>query len=501
MSDLRTSSYTVYVDLPDTPEEMLLVHTYTGAYDKVSRNVAAFVRSLEVGKPPRPLYGEWKDEVSTNGHVVTSPSDATLALLQKRGYLTPMSPEQERRFFTMFVEKLHEKQRKQFPSYLFMPTYNCNLRCSYCFQDHMRTKKEFNHLLRTMERSMVDRIFDAMPAIEALHEVPEDHEPVIDIGFFGGEPLLAVSRPIVEYIMERGTQRGKTDFWAISNGTELDAYEDLLGPKMLGRVQITLDGPPEQHDKRRIYADGGGSWDRIAPNVTMALERGVLIAIRTNADRNNINDLPALAAAIIEQGWDKFPNFVSQVAPIRASNDKTEAKTTFSTWQLDQKLAEMRLTHPETQILGSVDDSIRNQAWRIFSGEGKPSLKPSFCSAHTGMYIFDAFGDVYACWEKTGDTRIRIAHVKEGGEIEFRGDQSNIWRQRHVASNPVCLQCRYSLYCGGGCAVLALGAQGDYYRNYCDGYSKRFRSAVAESYQAHLRGDERKVKPDAFCDM
>jgi uncharacterized protein len=501
VTELRTSSYTIYVDLPDNGSEMLLVHTYTGAYDKVSRQVAAYVRSLEIGKAPKPLYGEWEDAAALNGHEVAAPSEATLGLLQKRGYLTPMNREQERRFFTMFVEKLHENQLRRFPSYLFMPTYDCNLRCSYCFQDHMRTKKEFRHLLRTMKPEMVDRIFAAMPAIEALHEVPEDHEPVLDIGFFGGEPLLEASRPIVEYIMRRAGERGKTDFWAISNGTELDAYEDLLAPDKLARVQITLDGPPGKHDARRIYADGSGSWERIAPNVTMALDRGVVVAIRTNADRTNVGDLPALAAAIIEQGWDRYPNFVSQVAPIRAGNDKTEAKTTFSTWQLDQKLAEMRQEHSEMRVLGSVDDSIRNQARRIFGGTGQPSLKPSFCAAHTGMYIFDAFGDVYACWEKTGDAKIRIAHVKEGGEVEFRGDMQNLWRGRHVATNPVCLQCRYNLYCGGGCAVLALGAQGDYYRNYCDGYSKRFRHAVAEAFQAHQRGDAQSVQPEAFCDM
>jgi len=52
---LRTSSYTIYVDLPGNEEEMLLVHTYTGAFDRVSRRVATWVRSLEAGRPPKPL--------------------------------------------------------------------------------------------------------------------------------------------------------------------------------------------------------------------------------------------------------------------------------------------------------------------------------------------------------------------------------------------------------------------------------------------------------------
>ena len=39
---LRTSSYTIFVKLPAQGEDVLLVHGYTGAYDRVSGSVAAF---------------------------------------------------------------------------------------------------------------------------------------------------------------------------------------------------------------------------------------------------------------------------------------------------------------------------------------------------------------------------------------------------------------------------------------------------------------------------
>jgi len=43
---IRTSRYTIFVDLPEHPDEVLLVHGYTGAYDRVSRPVAGYLRSL-----------------------------------------------------------------------------------------------------------------------------------------------------------------------------------------------------------------------------------------------------------------------------------------------------------------------------------------------------------------------------------------------------------------------------------------------------------------------
>src|SRR6185295_8716230 len=147
---LRTSSYTIYVDLPGNSQEMLLVHGYTGAYDKVSRRVATYVRSLAARRPPKPLYGDWSPEPKIEGEVPT-PSDQTLDVLKRRGYLTEMSFAEEENFFEKLVGTFHQRSTTWQPSYMVMPTYNCNLRCSYCFQDHMRTDPRYSHLLRMMD--------------------------------------------------------------------------------------------------------------------------------------------------------------------------------------------------------------------------------------------------------------------------------------------------------------------------------------------------------------
>ena len=501
---LRTSSYTIYIDLPDRSDEMLLVQTYTGAFDQVSRSVADYVRSLELGKPPKPLYGEWSTgQNGSNGNhdKVESPSDETIKLLSKRGYLTNMTKDEEYGFFKRFADKMHEAYTKRWPSYLFMPTYDCNLRCSYCFQDHMRTDKNFQHLLRRVKPEMVDRIFAAMPQIEALHGLPPNAEVNGSIGFFGGEPLLAANRPIVEYIIKKGRARGPFNYWAITNGTDLDAYEDLLSPDGISRVQITIDGPPTEHDKRRIYADGSGSWENIKRNVDMALERGISVIARTNVDRNNVGDLVELAEEFIRNGWPDYPNFTSGVAAIRASNDQTEQETTMNTWELEKCVSEMQDQNPDMRVIGRTDDSIRGQAQRIFTSQGLPSFKPVFCSAHTGMYMFDAFGDIYACWEKTGDKKVRIGYIGEEAKLVLNHAVNDMWMGRNVASNPVCQQCRYNLFCGGGCAVLAHDHSGGYYRNYCDGFSNRFRKAVSDAYADFEAGRLTTSSTGSLCDV
>src|SRR6185295_14142141 len=298
---LRTSSYTIYVDLPDNGEDMLLVHGYTGAYDRVSRRVASYVRSLETNRPPKPLYGEWSPEPLVDGQALP-PAQPTIDTLKKRGYLTELDPTDEEALFGKFARTRHALANRQV-SFIFMPTYNCNLRCSYCFQDHMRTNPAYQHLLRTMRPALVDRIFAAMSQIEAHHGVQATEQPVRNIGFFGGEPLLERSRPIVEYIIQQAKATSRASFWAVTNATDLHVYRDLLGPEGIAFLQITLDGPAHEHDQRRIYADGSGSFERIAQNISMALERGARISVRMNVDRNNIAQLPELADEIIARGW------------------------------------------------------------------------------------------------------------------------------------------------------------------------------------------------------
>jgi uncharacterized protein len=488
---LRTSSYVIYVDLPGSTQEMLLVHGYSGAYDKVSRRIARFLRKMEARKPPKPLYGAWSDDLpeeAAEGGEVSLP-EHTLQVLQKRGYLTDKSLEQEEEDFKAFVGRVHEVNMRAVPNYMFIVTYNCNLRCGYCFQDHMRTNENFRHLLPAVDRPMVDRFFKAMPEIESRHGIEQGNSPLHrKMGFFGGEPFLARNRPLVEYIINRTLAIGTGSFWAVSNGTELEAYEDLLSRELISSIQITLDGPPEQHDKRRIYADGSGSFEKIARNITMCLERGVRIELRMNMDRSNIDQVPKLADEIVARGWSEFPRFMAYASPIVAQNPAIDRKSTFNTWQLDQKLAEMREEHENLYVIGRPDDGIRSKAFDLFANPGHvgPTFRESFCSAHSKLYLFDAFGDIYTCWEHTGDPKIRIGHVHEDGRLDMQIQTEALWRSRTVASNPVCSKCRYALQCGGGCAAIAMTQTGKFLTNYCDGFGQRFRASVADAYLDHL---------------
>lgn len=494
---MRASSYNIYVELPDGPNEVLLVHGYTGAYDRVSRAVADYVISLEADPPSEPLFGTWVTEPAVlargDERPVTQPSDRTIEVLVRRGYLTTMSRKEEPGFLARLVKKLHRRAVRRSPSYIIMPTYDCNLRCGYCFQNHMRTDPRFGHLLQKMTRDTADRMIAAFPAVEERHGLSAQDQVTRSIGFFGGEPLLAENKDIIRYIMERVSARGPAEFWAVTNATELDAYTELLGPGAIARVQITLDGPPDEHDQRRVYPDGTGSFLQIARNIGLCLELGVQVQVRMNIDRRNVDELPRLASEFIRRRWHEHNGFVAYTAPIHPTSTITSTERTkryFSTWELDQAIDAQRKTHPEMRVIARPDDGMIARAQKIFDADGDSTkdFKTGFCAAHSTMYIFDAFGDIYACWEKTGDRSIRIGSVLEDGSLEMNEGLTRLWRTRTSASNPTCRNCRYNLHCGGGCAALAEGRSGTMHSNYCDGFAERFRHSVAMAYDAYSSG-------------
>ena len=486
---MRASSYVIYVDLPHTRDEWLLLHGYTGTYDKVSRNVAAYVRGLETERVAKPLYGSWEaSELDSTSS--SPPSGETLSLLKRRGYLTHKSHDEEVIFFSKVVDAMHEAQSFQARHYVLMPTYNCNLRCHYCFQDHMRTDARYSGLLRTMSFEMADRIMLGFDDVDhQFHGLEPGVARNRKFTFFGGEPLLASSRPVVERIIRTQQDRCEADFTAITNATQLEAYYDLLGPNGIRTLQITIDGPPQFHDKRRVHADGSGSFDKICENLTSALERKTRVSVRVNVDRNNIAALPELAHRMVAQGWPQDRNFSAYLAPVHdygGSKGAGERPDFFNSWELSEALIGLHATDSATQIFGHVDGSMRDRTRKLFESGNRPDMRAVFCGAHTGMYVFDALGDIYACWDRTGDQNLKIGAVSEDGKVTMNG-VGDMWRSRNVASNPTCRRCRYALHCGGGCAVLAEVSSGSIFSNFCDGYSKRFRTAVAEAYTRHAK--------------
>lgn len=224
MPSLRVSSYVISIPLEDTDDKFMLIHGYTGAIDIETKELAT---ALQENKA-------FSEEDSPFGKEL-------LASLKLRGYVTDKSEEEEYAYTAHLADVLHRARKALYKGFTFLISYDCNFRCPYCYEGSMSGNGE-NWSKTTFTKEMADRAFDAMLRIEPRREL---HSKVITL--YGGEPLLKENKEIVSYIVQKGKELGYR-FFAITNGYDLEAYEDLLGPTLIEKLQITVDGCKERHD-------------------------------------------------------------------------------------------------------------------------------------------------------------------------------------------------------------------------------------------------------------
>ncbi|MFV0525600.1 MAG: radical SAM protein [Acidimicrobiales bacterium] len=482
------SRYTIFAG--ETPAGHLISHGLYGTFDLVPRRLYDILVANRVrGHAPR--FGRWADPSadeagpgpdrgSPPGSWPPRPLEGIgaddRAFLRRRGYLIDAGTD-ELEVFTDFSKRLHEQRRHDLV-FVVMPAYDCNLRCDYCFQDHLRHDAHYRHILEPMTVERADLTVRAMAHIARRAGFdPDRHHR--SVGLFGGEPLSALTEPAVRYLVARLADDEGTPLWAVTNGTELKRYSDLLGPDRIASLQISVDGPRREHDRRRVSADGRGSYDRIAAGIERALSRGCRVDLRVTLDARNLGSLTRLVDDVEARGWLASPLFSVNVAPLHPGGPGAEADLLIGHLGLSRGLD--AAADPRLARLSSVDRDLRDQIYNTLATGGVPERSGQFCAAASSMYVFDPVGDVYACWERTASPATRIGFVTPDGHYRANLHQELRWRNRLVGTHPVCGRCPYALWCGGGCASQAEIRTGDADSHLCQGYAGRFNRAAREA--------------------
>ncbi len=287
-----------------------------------------------------------------------------------------------------------------------------------------------------MSKNLVDAIYRY---IEGL--IPEKSNDKIRITLYGEEPLLAKNKECIEYIVKEGINRNYR-FRAITNGVELNHFIDLLGESKIESLQITLDGPPSVHDKRRIGPKYPATFKLIEKNIDLALNAGAQIDIRVNVDKKNLSALAELEKFIEEKGWHLRKNFYVEGHPVHRGGKKLLSS--------DISLQDLHIFYEQCRdnnipFINIADYEISKMFKKGLEKNSFMPYKVHYCAANTeaGMFIFDPFGDIYNCWAAIGIKSFRIGtYIKNNGFVIDKKEQRK-WKKRTVLNIPECLNCIY----------------------------------------------------------
>lgn len=382
-------------------------------------------------------------------------------------------------------------RRKLSPT--IMPTYDCNFRCPYCFEQH-RLAKGREWLETTMSSETVNAVFSSLKDYQARGRSFED------CILYGGEPFLAKNLPVIREIAGRAKEMGM-NIRVVSNGYELDAFLDFCKEFGVKNIQLTLDGVGEVNNRRRIHKSGCGSYERILENMELALECGVDVRLRVNVGRENLHGIKDLIDDLKARGFlEKEEKRAAEEKArelsenkqfhgargefyyyFKATNDDAHPKNDLRERDILNELIKIGLNMESAMYhiapyWGAID-----LIGETMEKTGYPSFSPCHCGAENAMPVIDPFGDLYACWDMVGREELAVGFTDSLGRFMWNLDKAK-WNTRTADLMEKCRICPYVFICRGGCASRALNAHGDSFREFC-GESKEIFS-LAASYMA-----------------
>lgn len=307
---------------------------------------------------------------------------------------------------------------------VIMPNMTCNFACPYCFETHIPSS------------FMTDETETAIKNY-LKSEVP--NYKVLMLNWFGGEPLLSYKKIVsIGKLARELCDTHDIGFMTniTSNGYLLNAkrIEELISTGIYS-YQITVDGPPEIHNRTRVLKNGGDSFWRIYENIVLLarVHGKVSVSLRVNFNHTNFYSIPELLQLFPEDirhqlkimyepiFGDKCLSATDNIDGLEISSKMTEY------YHLAQELG-------YDVVLGSI-------------GTGRLV----YCFAEReNQFIINYNGDLFKCSACSYKKEERVGHLDPAGKVILNNKELDKWFSID-AFEEKCNTCKYLPLCMGGC--------------------------------------------------
>lgn len=301
------------------------------------------------------------------------------------------------------------------------PTLDCNFGCPYCYENRRQGK-----MSKKVQTAVINYIKDAVSSGVTY----------MNITWYGGEPLLyfdiveRMSLRICE-IAKKHNCKLKMDI--VTNGYLLNEHIveslDALG---ISKIQVTLDGLRENHDKRRHLLGGQGTFERIFENLKLFDDSPMSVLVRMNVDNENCADFEKLKRMVDSLGNRNIRTYASPVEDL--NKDKLNEISKFMT---NEEFDKFTIEAGEKGDLSEDDFAVMDDRY-------------CFCTAQTdNCYVIDEDGDFYKCWDEVGRKEYKCFNILSPNEKNYF--QISSFVADDPFSNEKCKICVFLPVCFGGC--------------------------------------------------
>lgn len=300
---MKYSKFNIFVERKDS-DKYFLFNTNTGATFLVD----TFIKQKIERGDMKFLSAEKRKEYEDAGIILSDEID-------------------ENRIFLYNYNK--QKYNNEVLNLTILLTYDCNLRCVYCYEGAGEQNKG------SLSTETREAIFEFIKK-----QMEQRKSKVLSVVLFGGEPLLNFEQNVkwLDQIKQYCDMNNIVFVTTlITNGILINEYVmNKLIEYNCQTIQITLDGLKEIHDSRRKYKDGRGSFDEVLNGIRMIYNNAKLNnpVIRINIDKTNIDEVKRLLVYLSEEKLNGcYIDFGIVKGTTKAYNNSEETIIDMNLWR------------------------------------------------------------------------------------------------------------------------------------------------------------------------
>lgn len=321
------------------------------------------------------------------------------------------------------------KYSQRHASFTIHLTYNCNMKCSYCYQNDVK-----RNLILSKENE--EELYRFLIAIKNANDLIK-----IDVTFIGGEPVMFSDMML--------RMRGKIDeifneieveYFLITNGTLLTKNIALeIGKCKWNNIQVTVDGSREIHDKFRMYMNNKGTFDDIVANIIVCQELLLPVVINCNISKYTYKYVEDLLRYLKLHNI-QVPVYFSYVFECEGDASKSNSKDDF-----------------EQSIWYEVHHIAIKYGYKY---EPFYRLAYMLCgSSKVNDYVISPEGDLYKCISGVGNKKFYVGHMRDYNTWPYIHRLAQFIELDNMSGK--CYNCKYEVVCGGWCSYKKM-VYGDY---------------------------------------
>jgi uncharacterized protein len=356
-------------------------------------------------------------------------------------------------------------------------TRRCNLRCTYC--NDWRPGKA-----PVMTRAVLDRLLEAA--------ITDSGSSMTAFAWHGGEPTL-VPIDFYRYALRRQDEFARPSGRLVANLLQTNAVHlsddwlDLIEESHI-RLGVSLDGPPELHDRQRPTVAGRGSFAEVRRTLDRLRARGIPFSTLMVLTDDLIDMGPeALWAFLVDQGLDDVdliparpPNTPSHptIEPQGVKFGTDRPADRWATYM--SELFDLYWASATTIRVNTLDSLVR----KLLGASGRSCVTSGSCMGH--FFGVEPTGEVYVCGLYEDVAESRLGSILSGSFSEMRTAPALVdLVQRNAVRLAKQRECVSFDLCAGGCphdAFLAARYDGFAESDSCCGwkpFAEHVRSRVS----------------------